>query len=1148
MAKTGFFQENTVVEETGTSLSETTSTPLNNDDKPKTSFYSRNQEYEEVATVTGTLADIADTLTACEAAQAAAEAAQAAAETAEGNAETAEINAETAETNAETAEAAAAVSAAAAASSATAADGSADEAAASAVAAASSASAASNSASQANVSALAASADAVAASDSADDAAASAADANSYLDQFGDLWLGVKAVEPTLDNDGDALDPGALYYNSVTSSLYLYNGSAWVVAAYLAYDNFLGLLDTPDSYAGKSLYGVRVNAGETALEFAAITALLNDLSDVTITTPTEGQALTYDAGTSQWINATPIQNFLGLTDTPDSFAAQAGKVVQVNATNDGLEFGSVLSTTYQPLDSDLTSWAAITRASGFDTFVTTPSSANLKSLVTDETGSGGALVFATGPTLSGPNVDHINISSDNPYIFFTDTDTAADGAIGMNNATGTLEYYADYANEVGSSSHVFYVDTALKFTIGASQITAAIDVAVPDDAYAVGWNGSANVPTKNAVYDKIELVLGTTLPATYQPLDADLTSWAGITRASGFDTFVTTPSQANFMSLITDETFVVDADIGSTVQAYDADLASWAGVTRASGFDTFVATPSQANFMSLITDETFVVDADIGSTVQAYDADLASWAGVTRAAGFDTFVTTPSQANFMSLITDETFVVDSDIGVTVQAYDADLASWAGVTRAAGFDTFVATPSSANFASLLTDDAFSMSDAELGAIAGLTSAADKFPYFTGSGTAALADLSSAMRTFLTTPSSANLDSLVTDDTGSGALVFATSPTLVTPLLGTPTSGTLTNCTGLPLTGLVSDTTTALGIGSINLGHASDTTIARLAAGRIGVEGVAVNKYTYTDTAPSSPLEGDKWVDSDDLTEYTYVNDGDSSQWVALSAPAGASYWSSTTGAGVAGSISFTATTNFGGIEIINTSGGAGGAFIFCFANSASPAAGDTVGSMDCYGKDSAGNTQEYGYLSHKIDDPTSGSEDSYWQLNTVSGGAGSSMYFYPGGIKFPATQIASSDANQLDDYEEGTWTPTLSSDGTPPTVGGYGNRTGTYTKVGRLLLITWAFQVITSYSAGTGNMVIASMPFTSSSTPTTAGYLGSAGWETVDMATGTVHSQVTAGVTYIRYINMNDNAGSGLNPTSGISTNDYLYGTITIETA
>ena len=49
------------------------------------------------------------------------------------------------------------------------------------------------------------------------------------------------------------------------------------------------------------------------------------------------------------------------------------------------------------------------------------------------------------------------------------------------------------------------------------------------------------------------------------------------------------------------------------------------------------------------------------------------------------------------------------------------------------------------------------------------------------------------TFLGTPSSANLAAAVTDETGSGALVFATSPSLTTPVLGTPTSGNLSNCT-------------------------------------------------------------------------------------------------------------------------------------------------------------------------------------------------------------------------------------------------------------------------------------------------------------------------------------------------------------------
>jgi len=64
------------------------------------------------------------------------------------------------------------------------------------------------------------------------------------------------------------------------------------------------------------------------------------------------------------------------------------------------------------------------------------------------------------------------------------------------------------------------------------------------------------------------------------------------------------------------------------------------------------------------------------------------------------------------------------------------------------------------------------------------------------------LAAGAATFLATPSSANLATLLTDETGSGANVFATSPTLVTPVLGTPSSGTLTNCTGLPISSGVS----------------------------------------------------------------------------------------------------------------------------------------------------------------------------------------------------------------------------------------------------------------------------------------------------------------------------------------------------------
>jgi hypothetical protein len=71
----------------------------------------------------------------------------------------------------------------------------------------------------------------------------------------------------------------------------------------------------------------------------------------------------------------------------------------------------------------------------------------------------------------------------------------------------------------------------------------------------------------------------------------------------------------------------------------------------------------------------------------------------------------------------------------------------------------------------------------------------------SGGLSAGSFGTGVETFLATPTSANLAAAVTNETGTGALVFATSPTLVTPILGTPSSGTLTSCTGLPAAGVV-----------------------------------------------------------------------------------------------------------------------------------------------------------------------------------------------------------------------------------------------------------------------------------------------------------------------------------------------------------
>jgi hypothetical protein len=86
-----------------------------------------------------------------------------------------------------------------------------------------------------------------------------------------------------------------------------------------------------------------------------------------------------------------------------------------------------------------------------------------------------------------------------------------------------------------------------------------------------------------------------------------------------------------------------------------------------------------------------------------------------------------------------------------------------------------------------------------------------------------------------------------------------------------------------------------------------------------------------------------------------------------------------------------------------------------------------------------------------------------------------VYFTGGQIKFPATQNASSDANTLDDYEEGTWTPFIDS-----SVAGSGRATSTYgasyLKVGRLVTVRCFTQLTTLGTGGSGWIKISGLPF------------------------------------------------------------------------
>ena len=214
----------------------------------------------------------ATSATASDTARAASVVAKDAAVVAKDAAVVAKTAAETAETNAETAETNSANSAAASATSAAASLVSQNASAASATAAASSASSASTSsstattkaaesatsaaaalvsqnsastsastattqagiattkASESATSATASASSATAAAGSATSAATSATDAAASLDEFTDIYLGAKSTAPTVDNDGNPLQAGALYFNTVSNTMFVYSGSSWAAA------------------------------------------------------------------------------------------------------------------------------------------------------------------------------------------------------------------------------------------------------------------------------------------------------------------------------------------------------------------------------------------------------------------------------------------------------------------------------------------------------------------------------------------------------------------------------------------------------------------------------------------------------------------------------------------------------------------------------------------------------------------------------------------------------------------------------------------------------------------------------------------------------------------------------------------------------
>jgi hypothetical protein len=171
----------------------------------------------------------------------------------------------------------------------------------------------------------------------------------------------------------------------------------------------------------------------------------------------------------------------------------------------------------------------------------------------------------------------------------------------------------------------------------------------------------------------------------------------------------------------------------------------------------------------------------IGGTVQPYSPNLTSWAAISRPLAFDAFVANPTSANLIALVSDET----GSGSLVFNTSPTLVTPVLGAASATSINKVALTQPATGATITIPDGVTVTGPAASGTLVSKTS--------TDTLTNKTFDTAGAGNSLLINGVAASAN------TGTGAVVRATSPALVTPSLGTPTALVLTNATGLPITG-------------------------------------------------------------------------------------------------------------------------------------------------------------------------------------------------------------------------------------------------------------------------------------------------------------------------------------------------------------